>query len=88
MMLPICPVCKGRGEVEAGITGGFVKTGETDEYGATGGHPTWVRPNPNAVDKQGRIWFLDINPLVLLWSTAVCQPCNGTGMDMKEILGK
>lgn len=54
-----CPICRGSGEVEAGITYGFQRTGwsraldgtkNRDEAGnlIPLGHPTRIRPNPSA----------------------------------------
>lgn len=85
-----CPTCGGRGEIEAGLTGGFVVTGyavstRTGERQALG-HPTWVRPNPAAVDPHGHIWFTRPNPVLPLWGLAICQGCHGTGM--KVVTGK
>lgn len=62
----MCPVCKGRGEVEAGLT-----------YG-NGHNATHVVPNPAAMI-NGQVWILQENPLVPLWGIAVCARCRGTG---------
>ena len=78
----VCPICKGRGEVSAGITGGFVQTGQ-DEQGNPIGYPTWVKPNPQAIINN-EIWILDINKLCPLWSTALCGKCRGKGFIWKK----
>lgn len=88
-----CTVCRGRGEVEAGITGGTVEHGPVYEaidwrgrhFPSLAAYPTTVRPNPDALYAATRyspqdIWFLDVNPLCKLWSTALCARCRGTGM--------
>lgn len=79
--MKVCQVCRGSGEVAAGITGGFTQTGE-DCNGNPLGYPTYVKPNPNAVSKGGDISFTVINPLVKLWSLAVCQKCRGSGLEV------
>jgi len=78
----MCPVCRGRGEVEAGITGGTVEFGPVlpglDWRGnvvpTRASYPTKVRPNPAKT-----IWYLETNPFVELWGIAVCATCHGTG---------
>lgn len=66
--MQLCPVCLGRGEVEAGITEG------------DGKEATKVFVNPNAYDRKNKtVWFLDINPLCILWSTSLCMICRGVG---------
>lgn len=91
--VPMCDVCRGRGEVASGITGGVREYGPTYEafdwrgnkYPARAAFPTVVVPNPNAliVDRRTgkkEIWHLDINPLCELWSLAICGLCRGSGM--------
>lgn len=69
----VCPVCMGRGEVEAGIEVG-------KDVGTEGDRTLHaIGPNPAAIGAHGEIWFLDVNPLVPLWSTAVCGVCRGKG---------
>jgi len=73
----LCPVCRGRGEVEAGLTTGK-DYGAPDDEGVRCRFATQVFPNPAALINN-EIWFLEENPLVKLWGIAVCGGCRGTG---------
>lgn len=75
----MCPVCRGRGEVEAGVTYGR-PCGWVDDSGQPGGEAIRVEVNPSAWDRENKtIWFLDYNSTLPLWSTAICMVCRGTG---------
>lgn len=84
----MCPVCKGRGEVEAGITKGTIEFGPVlmgkdwkgRDYPTRSAYPTKIVPNPTALYSNKEVWFLDTNPLCELWGIAVCARCRGTGM--------
>lgn len=64
----MCPICRGRGEVDAGVTGGVVEYGPvTMGYDWRGNfvptrpaYPTFVRPNKNALIR-GEVWYLETN---------------------------
>jgi hypothetical protein len=76
----MCPVCNGRGEVEAGVTDGVIEYGTRDHLGHRSTYPTRVRVNPWAYDaKIGDVWYVQTNPLVPLWGIAFCMKCHGTG---------
>jgi hypothetical protein len=64
----LCSVCRGRGEVDAGLTFG------------DGRVAVRVVPNPNALINN-EIWFVEENPLVALWGIAVCGRCRGSGYE-------
>lgn len=82
----MCPVCRGRGEVEAGITGGVVEYGPVlmgydwrgREIPTRSAYPTRVTVNKNALI-NGEVWYLERNPLCELWGIAVCGKCRGSG---------
>lgn len=77
----VCPVCLGRGEVEAGITDCVIQYGPKDHLGYRSTYPTRVRPNPAAWDARIKdVWYVQENSVVPLWGIAICQHCHGTGM--------
>src|SRR4051812_40702600 len=84
----MCPVCRGRGEVSAGVTGGVVEHGPVtmgyDGHGnmcpTRAAFPRWARPSPAALIR-GEVWYLETNPHCELWGIAVCATCRGTGQD-------
>lgn len=77
-MTELCPICKGRGEVEMGITvGKFCGY----ENGIPRREAVKVYVNPAAWDKKREtIWILEPNQYVPLWGIAICMECRGTGM--------
>lgn len=85
----MCPVCRGRGEVEAGITHGTVEYGPVydgfDFRGNTiklkASFPTKVSVNPAAWDSAAKtVWMLEKNLFGSPWGLAICVMCHGTGM--------
>jgi hypothetical protein len=91
-----CFVCRGRGEVEAGVTTGVVAYGETfvginhkgKSFSVRAQYPTRVEKNPNAMVKIHTgskitdyfdIAYVEMNPNVAAWSTAICGTCHGAG---------
>lgn len=83
----VCPICKGRGEVAAGITGNPVEYGPSyDTYDWRGNiypsraqYPTSCSINPDAWDAKNKcIWYLD--PPYNGWGIALCMHCRGCGM--------
>ena len=80
MQIRICPICKGRGEVEAGITYGR-NYGWIDDNGVSEREAVKVEINPYAYDKRNKtIWFLTSNSMHPLWTLAICMVCEGSGM--------
>lgn len=81
----MCAVCRGRGEVAAGITDMVVEYGPTyfDSKGrpSRACYPTRVRVNPEAWDGRAEtVWLVEQNSMHPLWGIAVCVSCHGTGM--------
>lgn len=75
----MCPICKGSGEVSAGITGGTIG----NQHSA---HPTWIKPNVDAYDSRiNDVWIVRENPLVCLWGIAICITCHGTGQILPSL---
>lgn len=88
-----CEVCKGRGEVGAGIEAPNPAFDAWQQGGGIGDFlegPRGVLPNPDAIDDQhdylamlplaDRIWYVRENPMLPLWGVALCMRCHGTGM--------
>lgn len=74
-----CPVCEGRGEVEAGNTTGR-SYGWVDEHGVSEAEATSIQVNRAAWDRKHKtVWYLDFNQVVPGWSTAICMSCHGFG---------
>lgn len=85
----MCAVCRGRGEVAAGITDMVVEYGPQYEAVDLKGrrfitracYPIRVRVNPAAWDRRAKtIWMLEGNLFGSLWGLAICVRCHGTGM--------
>lgn len=80
----MCPICRGRGEVAAGISFGIVEHGPIypDERGrpTRACYPTEYAVSPYAWDSIAKdVWLLEDNPFGKLWGIAVCVTCHGTG---------
>lgn len=82
----MCPICKGSGEVSAGITGGIVYYGKPDRNRDKQCFPTTVKVNPKAFDSRiNDVWIVRENPLVYLWGIAICIRCHGTGQVLPSL---
>jgi hypothetical protein len=74
--IKICPTCKGRGEVAAGISLGV------KEHMDGSAEPKGYIVNPAAWSHAIQdVWLLDKNPHGKLWGIAICRHCHGTGME-------
>lgn len=87
----MCPVCRGRGEVEAGVSTGAIESAPyyPDHKGRLVGRsePTGIVKNPTALI-NGEVWLLENNSFGPLWGIAVCGRCRGSGLRPEKIVIK